>query len=135
MIVRRVVAVSLIWIIAVSAQATIFESYSFSSAANQGRYQALIEELRCLVCQNQSVAESDADLAADLRRETHRMIEAGRTDEQIMGFMVQRYGDFVRYHPPLRTTTVLLWWGPIGFVVFGLGLLALSFRTRKRRSR
>ncbi len=92
------------------------------------RLQSLSGELRCLVCQNQSLADSDADLAVELRRELRRMIEAGQSDSQIRDFLVARYGEFVLYDPPFRPATLLLWLGPPVFLAFALGLLVRNFR-------
>lgn len=94
------------------------------------RLQAITSELRCLVCQNQTIADSHADLADDFRREIRKMIAEGKTDDQIMAFMVERYGDFVRYRPPLKTTTLLLWAGPAVLLLLGLALLARYLRRR-----
>ena len=94
------------------------------------RYYALIEELRCLVCQNESLAESNADLAQDLRAEVRQMMERGATNAQIIDFLVARYGDFVLYRPPFKPITYLLWIAP--FVVATLGLLALIYTIRRR---
>jgi len=94
------------------------------------RYKTLIAELRCLVCQNQNIADSDADLAADLRREVHRMILEGKSDEAIIDFMVTRYGDFVLYRPPLKAKTVLLWGAPFVLGIGGVVLLLLQLRRR-----
>lgn len=88
-------------------------------------------EVRCLVCQNESLAASRAELAQDLRREIRNLIQAGRTDAEILDFLVTRYGDFVRYRPPLKPSTWLLWAGP--FVFLGLGLTALGWQLRRRR--
>jgi cytochrome c-type biogenesis protein CcmH len=90
----------------------------------------LAEKLRCLVCQNQSIAESNAELAGDLRRQIREQIAAGRTDDQIVQFMVDRYGDFVLYQPPLRATTVLLWAGPALLLVAGFFVLIRNVRRR-----
>lgn len=87
------------------------------------RLQAFARQIRCLVCQNETLAESQADLAADLRREIRAQMEAGRSDEQITAFLTERYGDFVLYRPPLKPGTYLLWLGP--FVLLGVGLVAL----------
>ena len=106
------------------------ELRSFKSAEEEARFKALSEELRCLVCQNQSLADSDAELARDLRREVHEMIDAGKSDEQILDFLVARYGDFVLYRPPLNASTLLLWIGP--FVVLLGALIALIISVRKR---
>ncbi len=95
------------------------------------RLAVISEELRCLVCQNESLAGSRADLALDLRRELRELIRQGQSDAQIKAFMVQRYGDFILYRPPLKATTWLLWAGP--FVALALGLLALAWHVRRRR--
>jgi len=94
---------------------------------------ALSEELRCLVCQNQSIADSHAELADDLRREIRGMIQAGKSDKEIIDFMVARYGDFVLYRPPLKATTVILWAGPLVLMVLGLIALIRYLRQRNRR--
>ncbi|MGH8714839.1 MAG: cytochrome c-type biogenesis protein [Casimicrobiaceae bacterium] len=103
-----------------------------SSAALDARLKALESELRCLVCQNQTLADSNADLAADLRREVRELALAGRDDDQIRDYLVTRYGDFVLYDPPLKRTTWLLWFGPFALLAAG----ALSWwRILRRRQR
>jgi cytochrome c-type biogenesis protein CcmH len=97
------------------------------------RAMLLAEELRCLVCQNQTIADSNAELAVDLRRQIREQIAKGRSDGQIIDFMVERYGDFVLYRPPLKATTALLWFGPPLLLV--LGLLFLFFYLKSRRAR
>ena len=95
--------------------------------------QRLVEissELRCLVCQNESLSGSHAELANDLRREIRTLIKDGKSDSEIMDFMVSRYGDFVRYRPPLKGSTVLLWFGPALLLAGGLGALLLTLRRR-----
>jgi cytochrome c-type biogenesis protein CcmH len=87
-------------------------------------------ELRCLVCQNESLSGSRAELAYDLRREIRTMIKDGKSDKEIMDFMVDRYGDFVRYRPPLKASTLLLWFGPGLFMI--VGLAGLFFYVRRR---
>lgn len=94
---------------------------------------AISEQLRCLVCQNQSIAESNAELAVDLKRQVNEQIKAGRSDKEIIDFMVQRYGDFVLYKPPFKTETVILWLGPLMLFVLGLGALFLNLRNRRNR--
>ena len=84
---------------------------------------ALTEQLRCLVCQNETLADSRADLAEDLRREIRKEIKAGKSDPEIIAFLTQRYGDFILYNPPVKRTTFLLWFGP--FVILLLGISAL----------
>lgn len=113
-----------------TSSAVVFEPREFSSAQHEARYRQLNEELRCLVCQNQNIAGSDAALAQDLRREVYRMLNEGLTDEQIVDYMVQRYGDFVLYRPPLSPLTVALWTGP--FVLLLLGMIFL-WRIMSRR--
>ena len=94
----------------------------FDDPVQEQRYRELVEELRCLVCQNQNLADSHADLAQDLREEIHRMIQAGQSNEEIKVFMVARYGDFVLYRPPVKKTTWLLWGSP--FLLLILGIIA-----------
>lgn len=92
----------------------------------------LSSQLRCLVCQNQTIAESDADLAVDLRRQVNEQIAAGRTDREIIDFMVDRYGAFVLYKPPFNLTTVLLWLGPLVLAVGAIIVFARTLRARNR---
>ena len=97
------------------------------------RLQHLSEELRCLVCQNQTIADSNAELAQDLRREIRGMIKDGKSDKEIIDFMVTRYGDFVLYRPPVQGNTLLLWGGPIVLLI--LGIIALVRYQRRRAER
>ncbi len=94
------------------------------------RMVAISEELRCLVCQNESLAGSHAELAQDLRREIRKMIGEGKSDQEILDFMVARYGDFVRYRPPIKPTTWLLWGGPFLLLLGGIGGLVVFLRRR-----
>ena len=98
----------------------------------QKRAVELSEHLRCLVCQNQTIADSNAELAQDLRRQVREQIARGSTDAEIVAFMVQRYGDFVLYKPPVKATTLLLWFGPGLLLLAGLGLLVRVVRVRQR---
>ena len=98
----------------------------------QKRAVELSEHLRCLVCQNQTIADSNAELAQDLRRQVREQIEQGRSDSEIIGFMVQRYGDFVLYKPPVKVTTLLLWFGPGLLLLVGIGVMVRNVRTRRR---
>ena len=93
---------------------------------------SISEEMRCLVCQNESLAGSRSDLANDLRREIRILIKEGKSDDQIRSFMVERYGDFVLYRPPVKPVTWLLWIGP--FVILGLGIVGLLMYLRRRNS-
>ena len=101
--------------------------------ALEQRVMRLTAELRCLVCQNQSLADSHADLAIDLKNQVRSQMRAGKSDAEIREFMVARYGDFVLYNPPLKTTTLFLWVGP--FVLLAAAGLALGFYLRRRRER
>lgn len=95
------------------------------------RIRLLSEKIRCLVCQNQSLADSNAELAQDLRLQLREQVIAGRSDDEIAGYLVQRYGDFVLYEPPFKATTALLWIGP--FVLLAAAALALVATLRRRR--
>jgi cytochrome c-type biogenesis protein CcmH len=100
--------------------------------AIEHRMMALADELRCLVCQNQTLADSHADLAVDLRQEIRELMQKGQSDEQIKTYLVARYGDFVLYRPPLKATTWLLWFGPAVLLVGGLATLYLVLLRRRR---
>jgi cytochrome c-type biogenesis protein CcmH len=91
----------------------------------------LSEQLRCLVCQNQTIAESNADLALDLRQQIREQIAAGKSDDEITEYMVNRYGDFVLYRPPFKTTTLLLWLGPAVLLILAMLVLARVLRARR----
>ncbi|MEG0821158.1 MAG: cytochrome c-type biogenesis protein [Burkholderiaceae bacterium] len=94
---------------------------------------AISEQLRCLVCQNQSIAESNAELAVDLKNQVNEQIKAGKSDQQIVDFMVERYGDFVLYKPPFKAQTVILWVGPAVLLIVGLGVFFMNLRSRRHR--
>ncbi|MDP3441196.1 MAG: cytochrome c-type biogenesis protein [Azonexus sp.] len=93
----------------------------------------LSNELRCLVCQNQTIADSNAELAVDLRREIRGMIQAGKSNPEIIDFMVVRYGDFVLYRPPVKGITLLLWGGPLALMLLGIFILQRYLRQRAKR--
>lgn len=93
----------------------------------------LAEELRCLVCQNQTIADSNAELAVDLRSQIREQIAQGKSDRQIMDYMVERYGDFVLYRPPLKGTTLFLWFGPPVLLLLGLVFLLRYLKGRRQR--
>lgn len=118
----------------VSCSAIAAKSMPPLDAAAARRAAALSEQLRCLVCQNQSIAESNADLAVDLRREIGKQINAGKSDGEIIDFMVARYGDFVLYRPPLKAHTLLLWFGPALLAAAGLIAFTRVVRNRRRRA-
>lgn len=98
------------------------------------RVQELSNELRCLVCQNQTLADSNADLAVDLRRQVREQVVAGRSNEQITDYLVARYGDFVLYRPPFKASTLLLWAGPFVLLLVALGVLLGALRRRRRQA-
>ncbi len=98
--------------------------------AVEKRMVAISDEMRCLVCQNESLSGSHAELAQDLRREIRTMIKAGKTDQEIKDFMVNRYGDFVLYRPPMKATTYLLWFGPFLLLIMAIGALFNYLRRR-----
>ncbi len=104
--------------------------YEFDDPVSEQRFQALINELRCPKCQNQNIAGSDAPLAADLRKKVQVMIQQDRSDAEIVDYMVQRYGDFVTYRPPLKPVTWLLWFGPFVMVILIAIILFLWIRRR-----
>ncbi len=91
------------------------------------------EQLRCLVCQNQTIADSQAQLALDLKKQVAQQLAEGRSEQDVIDFMVQRYGDFVLYRPPLKAATWLLWFGPFLFLASGVGVLLLTLRRQARR--
>ncbi len=99
--------------------------------ALEARVMAVAEELRCLVCQNETIAASHADLAVDLRKQIRVKLREGQTAQQIVDFMVERYGDFVRYRPPLKPTTVLLWAGPFALLALAVAVLVRNVRRRR----
>ncbi len=109
------------------------DPYQFGDQAQREQFDSLLEELRCLVCQNQSLADSGAGLADDLREEVYQMVTNGENNNAIKTFMVQRYGNFVLYDPPLNPSTAVLWFAPITLVVFSLAVIV--FLTRKSQSR
>jgi cytochrome c-type biogenesis protein CcmH len=100
--------------------------------ALEARVQRISIELRCLVCQNQTIADSDADLAVDLRRQVREMLQQGKSEPEILEFMTARYGDFVLYRPPVKSSTYLLWYGPMTMAVLGIAILLWVLRRRNR---
>jgi len=104
------------------------EAYEFDSPEMEADYNQLVDELRCLVCQNQNLAGSDADLAQDLRRETYEMLQQGKSQQEVIEFMVARYGDFVLYRPQFKSSTYLLWLGPFLLLVVVLVVVLRRLR-------
>lgn len=107
------------------------DSYAFHDDAERARYVELSKELRCPKCQNQDIADSNAPIAADLRKEIYRMLGEGKSNQQIIDFMVDRYGDFVRYKPALNSRTWLLWFGPAGLLLGGVLVIGLIVSRRR----
>ncbi|HET7033600.1 MAG TPA: cytochrome c-type biogenesis protein [Casimicrobiaceae bacterium] len=128
-LVLLVVAIAISPILLLAADAVPTEKDPVASA----RAVALAEKLRCLVCQNQTILESNAELAQDLRRQIGEQIAAGKSDKDIIDYMVARYGDFVLYQPPVKSTTLLLWAGPALLVAIGFLVLARTVRVRRAR--
>ena len=114
-----------------SVAAAEAEPTAFDPIAHQ-RVVEVSEQLRCLVCQNQSIAESNAELAVDLRNQVIEQVKAGKTNKEIIDYMVERYGDFVLYKPPFKMTTAILWLGPLALFVIGVGAFYVNLRRRKR---
>ena len=130
---RRLAGAALLaagWLAVTAPSAPAAEPRSFPTPELADRYRGLIEEIRCLVCQNQSIADSNADLARDLRDKVDEMLREGRSDEEILAYMVARYGNFVRYRPPFDAATALLWCGPFALAFAALAVLLVRVRRR-----
>ena len=117
--------------VSLNAQAKVAPNTS-ADPALEARMMVIAEELRCLVCQNETIAASNADLAVDLKNQIRIKLNEGQSQKQILDFMVQRYGDFVLYRPPLKTTTVLLWLGPFTLLAIAVLMLVLNIKRRRR---
>jgi cytochrome c-type biogenesis protein CcmH len=110
------------------------EVHQFQTSEQEELYNDMIAELRCLVCQNQNLADSNSELARDLRGKTYELVMAGSSRNEIIDFMVSRYGDFVLYKPPIKQTTLLLWAGPLLFLLLGMGILFAFLRKKSRQA-
>ncbi len=128
---RLLQVLALVTLLPLAAGAAI-ESREFDSPALEARYTDLIKKLRCLVCQNQNLADSNAELARDLRDKTYDMIVSGRSDDEITEFMVNRYGSFVLYEPPFNYQTLFLWLTPVLMAAIGGGIFFSMVRRRHR---
>lgn len=122
---------SIILLLLSSAVNAGVEYRQFDNPEQQAAYESLTSELRCLVCQNQTIADSNAELAADLRRQVYEMLQQGKSKQDIAQFMTDRYGDFVLYNPPFKLKTGLLWIGPVVFLLIGLIAVFLFARRKK----
>ena len=111
------------------------EYHPFDDPNKEQAYQALISELRCLVCQNQTIADSNADLAKDLRQQVYEMLQQGKSQQDVVDFMTQRYGDFVMYRPSFSLKTGLLWLGPGVFLLIGVIAVFMLARSKKATTR
>ena len=100
--------------------------YPFEQPAQQAQFQALLHDLRCPVCQNQDLADSNAELAADLRAEVYRLVLAHQSDQEIIQNLTARYGDFIVFQPPVKILTSVLWLGPVFLLLIGLGMFAMT---------
>jgi cytochrome c-type biogenesis protein CcmH len=125
-------ALGLVLAFLVATAAAVDAGQRFQDAAEQARYERLIRDLRCLVCRSESIADSNAKLAADLRREVETQMRAGRNDAEIYAFMTQRYGDFVLMQPPVVPRTWLLWAAPALFLAGGIVVVLVVVRRRAR---
>ena len=124
------VSVMLTLVLSLPVSAAI-EAVEFDNPETTSRYQGIIAELRCLVCQNQNLADSDAELAKDLRRKAEEMIKSGSSDDEILSYMQERYGDFVLYRPPFNSGTALLWVGPFILLIFAACFLIIRIKRRQ----
>ncbi|MDK2777914.1 MAG: cytochrome c-type biogenesis protein CcmH [Pseudomonadota bacterium] len=106
--------------------------YQFDNEQDDERFAALVKDLRCPKCQNQDLADSNAPVASDMREKVYDMMQAGKSDDEIVGYMVDRYGDFVHYTPPVSSQTYLLWFGPLLVFIFGLIVLIVIRRGQKQ---
>ena len=104
--------------------------YKFDDESTRIRYKEITKQLRCPKCQNQDIADSNSPISSDMRREVHRLLLDGKTDSEVVDFMVERFGEFVTYKPKIQSSTYLLWFGPWIFVIFGLLLIGLLIRSR-----
>ncbi len=105
----------------------------FDDPIYEARFKSLAAELRCVKCQNQSLVDSPAGIADDLRREVHDLMHEGKTDNEIVEYLVARYGDFIRYRPALKSSTALLWFGPAALFAIALTVLLVNVRSKKRQ--
>jgi cytochrome c-type biogenesis protein CcmH len=125
------IAVALYMLGGVSARA-LDANGQLENAALQARFENIAKDLRCLVCQNESIADSNVELASDLRRQVREMLVAGKSDDEIFDFMTDRYGEFVRFNPPVDRKTVLIWGAPFIVLLLGVAIIVRIVRGRSR---
>lgn len=131
LMVKLIAIVMLSWICAINVKASPIDTYQFQNMDNQKRAVSLAQELRCPQCQNQNLVDSNSPVARDLRIEVYKMVDEGKSNDEIIDFMTSRYGDFVLYLPRVETKTYILWGGPIA--LFILGLLTVLFLVRRQK--
>lgn len=129
-IIRQLVPIVIALCLSAQAYAR-FETHDFATPQMEKDYNVLVAELRCLVCQNQNLADSNAELAQDMRLKVFKMLSEGSSKQEVVEYMVSRYGDFVMYRPPVKTSTFLLWFGPLIFFVIA-GIVVLSYVRRQK---
>jgi cytochrome c-type biogenesis protein CcmH len=129
---RRLNWLALGLLLLVGSVSAAVDTFEFSSEQERDRFYAIGAELRCPKCQNQNIADSDAPIASDLRKEVYRLLDEGQSDEEIVDYMVARYGEFVRYKPALNRETLVLWFGPLFFLLAGVLAIVLMVRRRQK---
>ena len=129
---KEIIMAAIIFLLATTSFA-VEETYPFQTKSQSTRFYKLTKELRCLVCQNETIAESNAALAADIRKLIYKKIQSGEDDNKIINYLVARYGNFILYKPPLTKSTLLLWFGPLIFLIIGvIALLRTSTKMRQQ---
>jgi len=129
---RRASFIGLVGLLLAGVVHAAIDTYEFADEAQRERFGQLTKELRCPKCQNQDIADSNSPIAADLRKQIHEQLQQGKSDADIVDYMVARYGDFVRYKPPLEGRTVLLWFGPAALLLGGLLTITVIVVRRRR---
>lgn len=130
--IQTLLATLFVSLVLANAAFSAIELKEFKSAEDEKDYRELIFELRCLVCQNQNLADSNADLAIDLRRQTYEMIQDGASKQDVVDYMVERYGEFVLYRPPFTASTLLLWVGPFIILIGAMIILIRMIKSKKQ---
>lgn len=120
----------LLWLTVAAPASAAIEAYQFDDPQQEETYRKLIKELRCTVCQNQDIGDSNAELAQDLRRKTYEMVAAGKSEQYVLDYMASRYGDFVLYRPRMQVNTILLWLGPFLLLLTGIVVVVRFIRGR-----
>jgi cytochrome c-type biogenesis protein CcmH len=133
-LIKQLISAFLLGLALISSAHAAIDTYTFKSEAEREQFRQLTAELRCPKCQNQNIADSNAPIATDLRREIFRMLGEGKDNQQITDYLVARYGDFVRYKPELNSRTWLLWYGPAGLLLGGVLILGLIVLRKRRPS-